>query len=292
LKVIQPLEPIVPAKEKFARELAAMSQPQGQPVQGKAPAQQAQEKHLFHLPFGKRTEQAPARAPLAGVQAPAEVKNAPAVAVAKPPLKPAPPASAPKAAVPVVSPKPAPVPVPQAPLPQLKAPAETPEIKKDERKMLPVSPPPVAIEDDSDLPKPESLAANDVAKARAERETAVVLKKFENAKVETPVKPEGPETQQRPPEKSRQPQPAKIVETGRHKRIKEEELERVRSAAEAEHNKPNEAEKAHGAMVGKLIVPTEEKQKPAPAPEKEDKPKKLAPGEVFVDAQGNVSIGE
>ena len=45
-------------------------------------------------------------------------------------------------------------------------------------------------------------------------------------------------------------------------------------------------------LVGKLILPTGEKPKPEPVQPKVEKPKKLAPGEVFVDASGNVTIGE
>ena len=45
-------------------------------------------------------------------------------------------------------------------------------------------------------------------------------------------------------------------------------------------------------MTGKLIMPSADKPKPAPEPVKLEKPKKLAPGEVFVDEHGNVVIGE
>jgi hypothetical protein len=45
-------------------------------------------------------------------------------------------------------------------------------------------------------------------------------------------------------------------------------------------------------MTGKLILPTGEKPKPEPVQPKTEKPKKLAPGEVYVDENGNVMIGE
>jgi hypothetical protein len=45
-------------------------------------------------------------------------------------------------------------------------------------------------------------------------------------------------------------------------------------------------------MPGKLIMPSADKPKPDPILQVAEKPKKLAPGEVYVDANGNVTTGD
>jgi hypothetical protein len=159
------------------------------------------------------------------------------------------------------------------------------------------------VAEDGGLPQAESLAANDVAKARAERNAAEVLKAAEPV-ADAPVVTGKPAGSALKPEEAKEPEPAKPPaekKPGPAKELHNEPsrqpkpskpAEHVESKEEAEHNKPSDAEKELGAQTGKLILPTGEKPKAEPAPAKLEKPKKLAPGEVFVDAQGNVSVGE
>jgi hypothetical protein len=72
----------------------------------------------------------------------------------------------------------------------------------------------------------------------------------------------------------------------------EKSVEHIESAAEEEHNKPSEAATHAAPLTGTLILPTGEKPAAEPEKPKEAKPKKLAPGEVYVDDSGNVMIGE
>jgi hypothetical protein len=180
--------------------------------------------------------------------------------------------------------------------------------------MLPPTPAPVASDDDV-LPQAESLAANDVAKARAEREAQAKLSVAvppAEAPVVTDNKAQPPKEQPKPDkshheaDKQKEEQKAKEEkskdqkhEDPKHDQAKGEPakkgkdgVEHIESEAEAEHNKPTDAEKEQAALTGKLILPTG--NKPATEPEKPKlvKPKKLAPGEVFVDEHGNVVIGE
>jgi hypothetical protein len=232
LKVIQPLEPIVPPQDQLNKELAEMQ---------KAPEQQTK-----------------AAATLAAVVAPApEVK-------------------------PIMTPAPQVVATTTPPSPALST------IVKHDGDRLPEPPPPEIVgvqevEEEVALPQAESLAADDVAKARAEREAQFAMQKARPAEVvATPAPPMAQhEAGSREPEVK--------VEKHRHK---EKPAERVESEAEAEHNKPTEAEKEQGVLTGKLIMPTGEKPKPELVQQQASRPKKLAPGEVFVDEKGNVVIGE
>ena len=72
----------------------------------------------------------------------------------------------------------------------------------------------------------------------------------------------------------------------------EQSVEQITSAAEAAHNKPTEAEEEQGKLTGKLIMPTGDKPKLEAEEPKTEKPKKLAPGEIFVDENGNVMSGD
>ena len=141
------------------------------------------------------------------------------------------------------------------------------------------------IVSDTGLPPAESLAVEDVAKARAQRDANEAMQKAS------------------PHDKD-----AEVVATpavasydyegfGKRKRKrgsqKQEKIpERIESEEEAEHNKPTEAEQEQGALTSKLILPTGEKPAPEPVQPKVEKPKKLAPGEVFVDEKGNVMMGD
>jgi hypothetical protein len=166
--------------------------------------------------------------------------------------------------------------------------------------MLPPTPVPVASDDDV-LPQAESLAADDVAKARAEREAQAKLTVAvppAEAPVVTNTKALPP--RETKPEHKDQHDAAKPKEEPKHEEQSKHEpakkakdgVEQIESKEEAEHNKPTDAGKEQASMTGKLILPSA--NKPAAEPEKPKlvKPKKLAPGEVFVDEHGNVVIGE
>ena len=176
--------------------------------------------------------------------------------------------------------------------------------------------------DEPELPQAESLAADDVAKARAEREAQAALSRPApaDAPVQTHKKADeaGPASVPKPapePVKHAQaaqgPGPAPAPGPGvatplqrgggdkrKHKREQvivsrpEQNGELISSDAEAVHNKPTAAEEQQGKLTGKLIMPTSEKPKVVAAEPKLEKPKKLAPGEVFVDENGNVMSGD
>jgi hypothetical protein len=179
---------------------------------------------------------------------------------------------------PMAKPAPAPTPVP----------ADKPaNIVKHPGGLLPTTGSQPAIEgvvDDAGLPEAVSLAANDVAKARAEREAKKEMKDpHPQDVVATPA----------PAPATKKPEVGGLVKHKQPKRVEGSTLpERVESDAEAEHNRPTEAEKEQGSMTGKLILPSGDKPKPESAQPKAEKPKKLAPGEVFVDEKGNVLVGE
>jgi hypothetical protein len=149
--------------------------------------------------------------------------------------------------------------------------------------------------DDTGLPQAESLAADDVAKARAEQEAKATMAAQAPSAPDVPVvtKPQPPKD---PEASATKPQEPEGDHKSKHKRKRsshtERPAERVESAEEAEHNKPTEAGQEQGALTGKLILPTAEKPKPEPVQPKLEKPKKLAPGEVFVDEHGNVMTGD
>jgi hypothetical protein len=171
--------------------------------------------------------------------------------------------------------------------------------------MLPEPPVP---EPGMDLPPAESLAANDVAKARAEREAAVVMQKPAAAPAEAAEVPTETPAEERLPAEAAESEPASPAAAEseasapredrgnarrrKRRRGREKSAERIESEQEAEHNKPTEAEAEAGALTGKLILPTGEKPTAEADLPKPEKPKKLAPGEVYVDEKGNVVIGE
>jgi hypothetical protein len=282
LKVIEPLEPIVPAKEKFAKELQALEQPSTQvPIVEAAQVQGEAKEHSFKIPFlGKHDKPEQAEQPRAapGASQPQNSVN-PQVLVAAPTPPPAtqnPSAEQPKEP------------------PQEMPKAEPAAIIKHPGEALPETAPlaageqVVAEDDDSVLPEAESLAADDVARARAKQSAAAQMKKEEPAK-DAPVTTPAPPVVKKPPEAPNQPKPEPIRSHGKAPKP----MEQVASKEEAEHNKPNEAQKEQGALTGKLIMPTGDKPKQAPVLAVEpEKPKKLAPGEVYVDSKGNVTIGE
>ncbi len=263
IKVIQPLEPIVPPKELFAKELAALNE-QDEGAQDSTDSEQkppsaklARHKHELASP----------------------------VATPKKPIVPA-------------------VPVAKKTNEELTVSGPTEPIEgnviRHEGHPLPVAPASQQAEvqtetwDESALPQAESLAANDVARARAEREAQETLNNAQAAPDDSTVmtRPAEPRVQ------AEQPKPAEARKTEaprpqKHRRLRREKpAEVVSSEAEDAHNRPTEAEQEHGAMTGKLIMPSGDKPKPEPEPAKLEKPKKLAPGEVFVDEHGNVVIGE
>ena len=151
---------------------------------------------------------------------------------------------------------------------------------------------PLAPSAEVELPPAQSLAASEVAKARAEQRTAT----------NEPLAPEvgpAPEMAGAPAQAGGQaslsPAPkANPAPTSKRRRRRgsDKPAEVVASQAEAEHNQPTEAEAETGALTGRLILPSHDK--PAPEPEKTvaERPKQLAPGEVYVDPAGNVIIGE
>ncbi len=258
LKVIQPLEPIVPSKELFAKELAEMKREEAGGAADTAPMANT--------------------APLVEHAAPAPEVKKPVQPAPLPVIKPA----APKEVV-----KQAPVPV--APH-VIHEPAPAPE------PALAPAPPavPAPPQDfDEGLPPAQSLAATDVAKARVEQKAApepvaIVESHPEPAKI---VKHAGAML----PEAAAPVEASDSASAGSKRKRRRDEREKpaehIESEAEAEHNKPSEAEAETAALTGKLILPSA--QKPAVEPEKKtEKPKKLAPGEVYVDETGNVVIGE
>jgi hypothetical protein len=246
LKIIQPLEPIVPPKEQFAKELADLDR------------------------AGQTAESAP------------------------------------------VAPKPVPEPVKPVPAPIVIAPTPTapvsPEpltILKHTEEMLPPVELPASegvadLDSDTELPEPQSLAANDVAKLRAEREAQAALPK------PLPLSSEGDDTSEKN-EPLPAAQPANQVSLdddrseskrrrkrhGNQKREQQAVANNQNSTVkEPVDNKPIESDSPQSAVPGKLILPTGKKPSVEAMQPVAEKPKKLAPGEVYVDQNGNVVIGE
>ena len=268
LKVLQPLEPIVPPKEQFAKELAALNASE----------------------VAASSQDEPPAAPV--------VESPPPQAPPSPPPVAAPPAAPP--ALPSASPTPAPPPA------QI---VSAPAIVKHIGGMLPTVQQPVmegVVEEanDSGLPQAESLAANDVAKARAEREAAVVMQK---PQVPAPV-PEAPATPPPVPPAAPPPQESAVSsppDSGNRKRRRRRggqkrddggQNEQTQAAkpepAPSEPPKPQADASSAGNMTGKLILPTGERPAIEPVQPVMEKPKKLAPGEVYIDANGNVMTGD
>jgi hypothetical protein len=264
LKVIQPLEPIVPAKEQFAKELAEMQAATGQAATGQVTAAGAKGQPKRGANTAANGTQA---APAASPKAAAPVK----VAVA--PVAPKPEVAAPQPVAAVETAPAVPTPAPVAPAASAPAPGS---------------------DDFEGMPQAESLAAHDVAKAREAHEQQLMQ---QAAPAPAPVA-QAPVPATKVPEPlaaAAQATKPEVVAEDRKKRRrlgKEKPVERIESEAEAEHNKPSAAAAEVGTLTGKLIMPTGEKPAPEPAQPKQEKPKKLAPGEVYVDEHGNVMIGE
>ena len=274
LKVIEPVKPIVSRKEELEREVAAMEQ-----------AEQTQANHPAPIP----------PAPLPPPPPPAPEPQA------RIPEK-----TAPKAEAPVSPPPP-----PSPPLP----PVPEPAIVKHAGQMMGVPPalprpaePGAAVEtaagttsESGDLmPEPQSLAADDVARARAEREAAQKL--GEPAAVPpapAASAPQGaPEAPQPRRESDQNRQGNNGHKNGKHKRWRDNDHSRDRGPEQPQKQSkpadspPPTAEDQQSVLTGKLILPSAN-SKPAEFEEQQlEKPKKLAPGEVFVDEKGNVLIGD
>jgi hypothetical protein len=256
LKVIQPLEPIVPPREQFAKELAAMQ----------AAAAQAQSAPAA----GGKTKGGATPKPAApAVQAPTP---APAP---KPPAPAPTPAPAPKPAAPVpAAPASAPLPMEtfdELPEAESLAASDVAKARAEHERMAMQQPAPAA-------PAPAPAASGPAPAPAAE---AVVAAAEKAAPAQAPAQvPAAPQ---------------KAVDDGKRKRKRpgrEKPAEQIGSKEEAEHNKPTAAQTEAGTLTGTLILPTGEKPKAEQPQAKQEKPKKLAPGEVYVDEHGNVMIGE
>ncbi|HVQ43511.1 MAG TPA: hypothetical protein VMT30_00915 [Candidatus Saccharimonadia bacterium] len=283
LKVIQPLEPIESSKERFAREIAELNRETAgtaaQIVKGPAAAVSAPEPQpVSASPAVNQTPPpTPAPAVASPAKAPAEPKRPVPAASVEPPVAPA---------VPAVE-------------------ADAPAIIKHAGAMvLSPEPPPAsaAADEDEGLPQAQSLAADDVAKARAERQATAVMARNPEPPVGVarPEETAEPVVNRKPAAAESAAAPAGSADGGsrnaprrRHRggRGREKPAEVIVSKAEAEHNQPTAAAREAGSMTGKLILPTGEKPAAELDKPKEEKPKKLAPGEVYVDEQGNVVIG-
>jgi hypothetical protein len=234
LKVINPIAPIVSAKERYAKELADINRGPGS---------------------ARQTSAAPAT-PLA--QSKSAV--APETKVVRPlaPVAVSTPASEPARKPLMYSNEPVP-------------------IVKHDTGMLPATAP-TANEDEVTLPQPESLAVNDVARQRAEHEVQAKLHPVASQVLARPATARTPLAMQ--------------ISRHQQRRQSQRPAERVVSSEEAAHNTPTPAQAQSASMTGQLIMPTGQKPKPKSPMPVQSKPKKLAPGEVFVDAQGNVMVGE
>ena len=256
LKVIRPLGPIVPLKQRFAAELAELN---AKPAEAPAAA-------ILTIPT-----------PLPPI--PAIAAPAPLAQTVLPPSK---------SLVPV-PPKPTSPEVAMAEAPPEKpaaAAAPTPTIVKHSEPMamspapLPVQAAvaaPVAFEPDEGMPVAESLDAVEVAKTRDQ--AAQAEKPLEETKPQPPAEPFAKPTRS-------------LRRRHRANKRSDKPVEVVASQAEADHNKPSAAAVEAAPLTGKLILPTGEKPVAKPDLIRDEKPKELAPGEVYVDASGNVIIGE
>lgn len=174
---------------------------------------------------------------------------------------------------------------------------------------------------DEDMPQAESLDADDVAKARLENvsvEEAPQAATGEPVTTATPSEKEASKESAAQPKVGTAPEPAISASAGsavgrvptgaegkpgnqsdiKHRRYlgrhknKESLPEVIISNAEKEHNEPSRAEAEAAPLTGKLILPTGVKPSAQATLTRTEKPKKLAPGEVYVDETGNVVIGE
>jgi hypothetical protein len=199
-----------------------------------------------------------------------------------------------------------------APPPEASKPKETPVPPAAPTENPPEEPkfvqPVVAEADDDVLPKAESLAAVDVAKAKAEAATAAQAKPAEPELEPVIPKPEPPKPPKKrnrhrvgddksekaaettAPEKPQHDAPADKANKPEQKPADEPKPEGEPKPAD---QPKAEAEAGTGQMTGQVIMPTAAPAKTEPeVKQHESKPKKLAPGEVYVDESGNVVIGE
>ena len=292
LKVIQPLEQIVPSKERFAKELAEMNQEQSGSDTAPAPAGAIQVAPVGDVP---KVVQVPPK--------PAPVPPKPA----EPPAKPEPPV---QAAAPVPVP---PVPAAPVPAPIVSAPA-------------PVAPAPSAPAAviphpfDDGMPVAQSLAADDVAKVREQQKLesisapapepeqalpeqpapATIVKHDEPMLAAVAADPEGEGA-----EEDGKPEQQQANAGGKRKRRRggrdsqkrnesaETPAETPPAKSEEKPAAPEEAAHPENApLTGQLIMPSGKKPEREPEEPKNEKPKKLSAGEVYVDESGNVMIGE
>jgi hypothetical protein len=147
------------------------------------------------------------------------------------------------------------------------------------------------------------LAANDVAKARAEREVAMVMQKPAPEQVppqEASVPEEVPEQAQAPSEDDKRTDNAgdgggkkrRRKRGGKGRDQNNAGSQEDAAPAQEQEAKQSEDDSASSSMTGKLILPTGEKPDRESLQPVMEKPKKLAPGEVYVDANGNVVTGD
>jgi hypothetical protein len=237
LKVIQPLEPIVPPKEKFAKELADLTASSGQSEASSPPAVRATPPSESVKPI-----------------------------VSKPPLPQTP-----------VVPVPAPMQIvryTEATLPPAtELPPETPSV----------------VDVETGLPPAESLAAGDVAKIRAEK--ATLAQQDAHQPIAQASRSERlPDTP--PPIEAKHDKKDDKSDSKRRKHRRGGQKRGENSADSTDQNRANSGGGLQVAVPGKLILPTGVKPSVESVQPHTEKPKKLAPGEVYVDEKGNVLMGE
>jgi hypothetical protein len=174
-------------------------------------------------------------------------------------------------------------------------------------------PTPVAVSnDDFSLPQAESLAVDDVARARAAAEAesklhlppAALPQKLSVAEVlaqpaaeiKHPIQ-STPTTPIEPPATAAVPLSTPASKRRARRRDRDHKAgEHASLTVDVKHYEPKPspppAEAKRPQLTGTLIMPTGDRPRPTAAFVPAVKPKKLAPGEVFVDENGNVVIGD
>jgi hypothetical protein len=280
IKVIQPLEPIVPIEPEIAEELAKLNHEISATV---APTRQVPE-----VDSKVPEETSKPDEPVVSVEA-AKPAHAPVAEIA---------------AAPVVSA------LPDVDLPQAESLAAD-EVAKARTEQTPVQLAP-------QVPKPELIDA--IAPVKAEAPIMVTALPEDAIKIDPAIAPETITEQESDPapkeqpvaepvvpdavETPKEPAPAQTEATpnpkpsskrrhrlGRRNRD-ERPLEEITSKSEKDHNEPSEAAQEAAPLTGTLILPTGVKPSAESHAVVAEKPKKLAAGEVYVDATGNVIIGE
>ena len=173
-----------------------------------------------------------------------------------------------------------------APAPQPAAPTEAPKVA-----VKAVVPAPVEVavpEPDFALPEAESLAADDVAKARDEerRLAAAAAADQAAAAAVTPPPPPHRESKKAAERKAQR-------STKAERRVIEPPAPKAASVVPtpAPVVAPPAAPKAE-SLAGQLILPSAHKAAEAAAPVAAKRPDKLNKGEIFVDEKGNVIMGD